>query len=205
MPLCPRCGGPIGLDTAVCPGCRFAPALGIEVGLAPPRAARSDPDFEMPPLRRTRMRRPWRWWHLALFALVPGLGHYLDWQPRAAAVFACGVMAGVVLAQILPSPTLSILLIALAAGLHAWSILDHTPWRRAELLPRLLVLVLLNLACGCLWSMLLGFGSTFSVARVRAPRGHAPPLFDGPTTLLILFLAIGIGCLIVRWLHQRRS
>lgn len=149
----------------------------------------------------------WRWWQLAGLALVPGLGHWLDLQPRMAALFTGGVLGGIMLALIQPFEILAILLVVLAAGLHAWSILDHTPWRHADLLPRFLVLIVLNLVCGFLWSLAIGFGSPFSLGTATEERG----LFkrgwqmDGLSTVVAVLLTIGFGFLIARWFMRRRG
>lgn len=125
----------MNFDEAVCPACRFSAVTGGEVAVRPPRADHGpSDDFELAPLklRRQRYLTPWRWWHLALAELLPGVGHLLDRQPRMALYCAGGVGVLVLAAMWLSSATATGLLLGLAASLHAWAIFDHTPWRRDD-------------------------------------------------------------------------
>ena len=195
----------MNFDVAVCPHCRFAAALGEEVALAPPRAAHANPDFEMPPLRRVLIKARWRWWHLALFAIVPGLGHLIDRQPRMAGFFAGAIFGGILIAELMSNygfSSFASLLLAVAVGLHAWSILDHTLWRRAGLVAQIVAVLLLGLACNMFWGWLLGIGGAFTVVYAAS---RIPSMFSLFGTLIAMVVSVLIIVAIMHLLKRRQQ
>lgn len=202
---CPRCGASMPLDLPICPHCRFSPALGEVVDLRPP-AGRPDPNFEMPPLRRLglRIRPGWRWWQLALFALLPGLGHLVDRRPRLALLYCLGVAALVAVAIAIGGPTGLGLGFGLAASLHAWSIFDLTPWRRdGSLLRRIGVFMLIQvvLYAAVYRGVAYSFITLHAERRFRETQGN---LFQELGGLLVMLLIIGASLWIARR-HLPRS